>query len=264
MRLGIFDSGLGGLTGYRALRKLLPHDDIVYFGDTARVPYGTRSKEVICRYAMQDVRFLLTMEVEAVLVACGTVSSNVLAELQEAFPLPFVGVVEPAAKKAAEIAMAGDGKVLVLGTSATVASGAFPRAIHEICPDIRVESVPCPMFVPLVENGFTKRGDVAATDIAARYLAPYEAFRPDAMILGCTHFPLLSDVIRDVMPSPVQVSAGDEAAMAMANTVKGSTSGVGKDYFFSSDDPVSFGKHGETFLGYPLGDNVTRVNIQQY
>ena len=100
MRLGIFDSGLGGLTGYRALRKLLPHDDIVYFGDTARVPYGTRSKEVICRYAMQDVRFLLTMEVEAVLVACGTVSSNVLAELQEAFPLPFVGVVEPAAKKA--------------------------------------------------------------------------------------------------------------------------------------------------------------------
>ena len=262
--LGVFDSGLGGLSSVKELEKCLPKEDVVYFGDTGRVPYGTRSKEVICRYAMQDVRFLLTMDVEAVLVACGTVSSNVLEELKAAFSLPFVGVVEPAAKKAAEIAMAGDGKVLVLGTSATVASGAFPRAIRAICPEIRVESVPCPMFVPLVENGFTQKGDVAATDIARRYLAPFETFRPDAMILGCTHFPLLSQVIGDVMPAPVQVSAGDEAASAMAAAVGGSKTGEGKDFFFSSDDPVSFGKHGETFLGYPLGDTVARVNIQQY
>lgn len=264
MRIGIFDSGLGGLTGYRALRELLPHDDLVYFGDTARVPYGTRSKEVICRYAMQDVRFLLTKEVEAVLIACGTVSSNVLEELKSAFPLPFVGVVEPAAEKAAEIALGGNGRVLVLGTSATVASGAFQKAIHAISPEIRVESVPCPMFVPLVENGFTQPGDIAATEIARRYLQPYEAFGADAMILGCTHFPLLSDILAEVLPSPVQVSAGDEAAYAMAEAVQGNTHGVGKDYFFSSDDPVSFGKHAATFLGHPLGEPVFRVNIQQY
>ncbi len=264
MRLGIFDSGLGGLTGYRALRELLPHDDIVYFGDTARVPYGTRSKEVICRYAMQDVRFLRTMDVEAVLIACGTVSSNVLEELKAAFPLPFVGVVEPAARKAAEIALGGNGRVLVLGTSATVASGAFQKAIHTISPEIRVESVPCPMFVPLVENGYTKKGDVAATDIARRYLQPYEGFGADAMILGCTHFPLLSDILQTVLPSPVQVSAGDEAARAMAQTVGGSKEGVGKDLFFSSDDPASFETHAATFLGHPLGSPVSRVHIQQY
>ncbi len=266
MRIGIFDSGLGGLTGYRALRKLLPHHDIVYFGDTARVPYGTRSKEVICRYAMQDVRFLLTEQVEAVLIACGTVSSNVLEELKAAFPLPFVGVVEPAAKKAAEIAMAGNGKVLVLGTSATIASGAFQQSIHSICPSLQVESVACPMFVPLVENGFTQPGDIAATEIARRYLQPYQTFGADAMILGCTHFPLLSEILHGVLPGPVQVSAGDEAAEAMAKTVlsMGCPSAIGKDFFFASDDPVTFGAHAATFLGHPLGETVFRVNIQQY
>jgi glutamate racemase len=266
MRIGIFDSGLGGLTGYRALRELLPAHDLIYFGDNARVPYGTKSGEVICRFALQDVRFLLSQKVEAVLVACGTVSSNALSLLEETFPLPFVGVVEPAARRAAEIASAGNGKILVLGTAATVGSGAYEKAIRKLDPSLQVESVACPMFVPLAENGFTQKGDVAATEIAKRYLAPYEAFAPDAMILGCTHFPLLTEILTDVLPAPVKVSAGEEAAKAMAETALAlsATAGTGKDLFFTSDDPESFRKNAATFLGRPITAEIKRIEIETF
>ena len=266
MRIGIFDSGLGGLTGYRALRELLPNHDLIYFGDNARVPYGTKSKEMICRFALQDVRFLLSQQVEAVLVACGTVSSNALTLLQETFPLPFVGVVEPAAKRASEIASAGNGKILVLGTSATVGSGAYEKAIKALDPALQVESVACPMFVPLAENGFTKKGDVAATDIARRYLQPYEEFAPDAVILGCTHFPLLSDILSDVLPAPVQVSAGEEAAKTMANAVPTlpTAESLGQDLFFTSDDPLAFRQNAALFLGRPITGSIARVDIERF
>lgn len=266
MRIGIFDSGLGGLTGYRALRELLPTHDLIYFGDNARVPYGTKSGEVICRFALQDVRFLLSQRVEAVLVACGTVSSNALDLLERTFPLPFVGVVEPAARRAAEIASQKSGKILVLGTAATVGSGAYEKAIHAVDPAIEVRSVACPMFVPLAENGFTSPDDLAAVEIAKRYLQPYEDFAPDAMILGCTHFPLLSGVIAKVLPAPVQVSAGEEAAKTMAEKVRSLSSeeGTGKDLFFTSDDPAAFRQNAATFLGRPLDGEVLRTDIETY
>ena len=266
MRIGIFDSGLGGLTGYRALRELLPAHDLIYFGDNARVPYGTKSGEVICRFALQDVRFLLSQKVEAVLVACGTVSSNALELLERTFPLPFVGVVEPAARRACELASEGNGKILVLGTAATVGSGAYEKAIKKLDPSLRVESVACPMFVPLAENGFTQKGDIAATEIAKRYLRPYEAFSPDAVILGCTHFPLLSEILTDVLPYPVQVSAGEEAAKAMAKAALALSpaAGAGKDLFFTSDDPEAFRKNAATFLGRPITGSITRVEIEKF
>ena len=264
--IGIFDSGLGGLTGYRALRELLPAQDLVYFGDNARVPYGTKSREVICRYALQDTRFLLSRDVRAVLVACGTVSSNALELLQERFDVPFVGVVSPAAEAAVRIASAKNGKILVLGTAATVQSGAYEKAICALDGSVKVESVACPMFVPLAENGHTQKGDIAATAIAQKYLDPYMDFGADAVNLGCTHFPLLADVISSVLPAPVLVSAGAESARAMAELVSahGFGGGDGTDSFFTSDDPVSFADNACRFLGSPLRVPVGKVDIETY
>lgn len=264
--IGVFDSGLGGLTGYRALRELLPAHDLVYFGDNARVPYGTKSREVICRYALQDTRFLLSRDVRAVLVACGTVSSNALELLQERFDVPFVGVVSPAAEAAVRIASAKNGKILVLGTAATVKSGAYEKAIRALDASVEVASVACPMFVPLAENGHTQKGDVAATAITHKYLDPYMDFHADAVILGCTHFPLLSDVISSVLPTPALVSAGAESARAMAELVGAQLpdGGCGTDAFYTSDDPASFAENACRFLGHPLGVNVSKVDIETY
>lgn len=264
MTIGIFDSGLGGLTGYRALRDLLPHQPLLYFGDNARVPYGTKSREVIRRYAMQDVRFLLSKSVGAILVACGTVSSNALDLLEQSFSVPFVGVVRPAAEKAVSIAASANGRVLVLGTAATVASGAYEREIKRLDAGIQVRSVACPLFVPLVENGHTQKGDVAATAIAKEYLLPQESFQPDAVILGCTHFPLLAQVIADVLPAPLQVSAGEESARVMAS-FGGDEPGSGPlDRFFTSDDPDAFRTQAACFLGKSVSAPVERIAIETY
>ncbi len=264
--IGVFDSGLGGLTGYRALRELLPDEDLVYFGDNARVPYGTKSREVICRYALQDTRFLLSRDVRAVLVACGTVSSNALELLQEHFDVPFVGVVSPAAEAAVKVASAGGGNILVLGTAATVGSGAYEKAIKSLDRSVKVASVACPMFVPLAENGHTEKGDVAATAIAEKYLRPYADLHADAVILGCTHFPLLSDIIADVLPEPKLISAGEESARAMALLARSRhlADGNGTDAFYTSDDPLSFAENASRFLGRPLGASVTKVDIEKY
>lgn len=260
--IGLFDSGLGGLTGFRALRELLPGRDLVYFGDTARVPYGTKSREVICRFALQDTRFLLSENVSAVLVACGTVSSNALELLEQTFALPFVGVVSPAAERAAQIAGGKNGRVLVLGTAATVRSNAYRDALLRIEPGLEVMQQPCPLFVPLAENGHTEKGDVAATAIAKEYLEPYTSFAPDAVILGCTHFPLLAEVIADVLPAPKQVSAGEEAAKKMASLV-GDCPGKGSSTFYTSDDVSSFSEQAERFLGSPA-ERVFHADIEKY
>ena len=263
--IGIFDSGLGGLTGYRDLRDLLPHHNLIYFGDTARVPYGTRSREVIRRYALQDANFLLSRNVEAILVACGTASSNALDLLEQTFSIPFVGVVAPAAQKAACCAAGGDGRVLVLGTAATVATGAYERAIHALDSSIEVRSVACPLFVPLVENGHTGKGDVAATAIAQEYLLPHADFRPDAVLLGCTHYPLLMGVIADVLPEPVLISAGAASARAMAKLAGEPEEDVpGTNEFFTSDDPQVFCREASRYLGTPITSPVQHVEIERY
>lgn len=260
--VGLFDSGLGGLTGFSELRKLLPGRDLVYFGDTARVPYGTKSREVIRRYALQDARFLLSKQVKAILVACGTVSSNALDLLEQTFALPFVGVVSPVSEKAAEYAAGKNGRVLVLGTSATVKSGAFREALTAVEPSLQVEQAACPLFVPLVENNHVKKGDIAATAIAREYLEPFLSFRPDAVILGCTHFPLLSEVIADVMLEPLLLSAGAVAAGATAALV-GNKPGTGKSEFYTSDDPVVFAEAARLFLGSPV-EKAFHVDIEGF
>jgi glutamate racemase len=266
--IGIFDSGLGGLTAISEIKRLMPDEDYIYFGDTARIPYGTRSKEVIKKYSLQDCRFLISKNVKAILVACGTVSSNALDLLQENFSLPIIGVIEGAAKKAVSIAEKGNGIVAVLGTDATVQSGAFKNAVEKITPAIRVVQKSCPMFVPLVENGYTGRHDIAANAIANEYLSEVALLQPAAVILGCTHYPLLSDVISNVLPDSVLISSGSEAASVLKEKLleQGllTGSGNGKTTFYTSDDTSLFARNAKRFLGKDISDNIYKTDIENY
>ena len=265
--IGIFDSGLGGLTGFRALRNLLPRHPLVYFGDTARVPYGTKTPSEILRYAEQDVRFLLSRSASAVLVACGTVSSVALRQLRERFDVPFTGVVEPAAKAAFKIASAKNGRILVLGTEATVRSDSFRSCLLSMDGSLSVRQQACPLFVPLAENLRTKRGDASAEAVAHQYLDPYVSFRPDVVVLGCTHFPLLSDIIEDVLPGPVRVSAGEEAAKEMAELFPEDGSSLsgrpGTDRFFTSGNAAAFARDASVYLDRPVR-NARHVSIESF
>ncbi|WP_407062918.1 glutamate racemase [Chloracidobacterium aggregatum] len=203
--IGIFDSGVGGLTVYRALRARLPQESFVYLGDTARIPYGTRSPETVCAYARQDAAFLLACGVKLIVIACNTASSVALDLLQANSPVPVVGVIEPGARQAAAVTRCGH--IGVIGTEATMASAAYPRAIRRIAPAVRVTSQSCPLFVPLVEEGWAQH-PVTAT-VAAEYLTPLREAEVDTLVLGCTHYPVLEDVIRRVMgkASPLWIQA---------------------------------------------------------
>ncbi len=231
--IGIFDSGLGGLTAAAEFEKVFPGKQYIYFGDTARVPYGTKSAETIKRYATQDCNFLLSKSASLIIAACGTVSANAMDALRESFSVPIIGVVEPAALKAVEIAVNGKGKVIVLGTSATVASGAYEKAIKKADKNVRVVSVACPMFVPLVENGYTS--GAAAEYFAEEYLGKVADFGADAVILGCTHYPLLKKQIFNHL-KPLEILDGvDNTIFQMAKTLKNPKSLVNL-----SINPVSF------------------------
>ena len=191
--IGVFDSGLGGLTAVRELRQLLPSENIIYFGDTARVPYGGRSAEILLKYARQDVRFLRSHDIKAILVACGTVSTTALDVLAAENPIPVLGVVAPAARAAARAPRSGS--IGLIGTQASIRSGAYERLIRAENPAARVLAQPCPLFVPLVENGRFRPGDVVIETVAAEYLAPLKEAGVDTLVLGCTHYPLLEKVI---------------------------------------------------------------------
>lgn len=192
-RIGVFDSGVGGLTVVRALRAALPGLDIVYLGDTARVPYGTKSPRTVERYALACQRFLLDHQVALVLVACNTASATALPALREASQVPVIGAVEPGARSA--LAASAHGRIGVIGTLATVASGAYGRAIHALAPDARVTTLACPLLVPLAEEGWTD--DDIARAVAHRYLSRLFEQDPgiDTLVLGCTHYPLLAAVL---------------------------------------------------------------------
>lgn len=266
--IGIFDSGLGGLTAVSEIQRLLPNEDFIYFGDTARVPYGTRSYEVIRKYSMQDCRFLLSKDVKAILIACGTVSSNALDLLTESFTLPIIGVVEGAAKRAAEIAENSNGIIAVLATAATIQSNSFVNAIQKINPKLEVIPKSCPMFVPLVENGHTDKEDVAANAIAEEYLSEIALQKPSAVILGCTHYPLLSDILKKILPNSELVSSGREAAIALKETLSKSGlltgNGSGKTKFYTSDDITLFASLAKRFLGSDISEKISKTDIENF
>lgn len=197
--IGIFDSGVGGLTVVKEIIKTLPNENIVYFGDTARVPYGAKSKDVVTKYSKQIVRFLLTKNVKAIIVACNTVSSNSLEELKREFDIPFVGVVEPGVKSVIDTTK--NNKVGIIGTEATIRSGVYAELIHKSNNHIEVFSKPCPLFVPLAEEGWYDNNVAKLT--SEIYLNEFTACGIDTLLLGCTHYPLLKQCIGDTIGKDV-------------------------------------------------------------
>jgi len=259
---GIFDSGLGGLSAAAEFEKLFPGKRYIYFGDTARVPYGPKSTETIKRYAGQDCRFLISRGASLIIAACGTVSANAIGHLRQTFGIPIIGVVEPSVKKAVGLAAAGCGKITVLGTAATVRSGAYEKAIARLDKSIRVRSVPCPMFVPLVENGYAE--SEAAEFFAREYLAQAAKDKADAVILGCTHYPYLKGVIGRRLPLSVLVDSGAEAAAEAARFVKRDEAEDGEGQFFVSDCPEDFAKNAKLFLGTTKAITATKIDIEEF
>lgn len=258
--IGIFDSGLGGLTAYKELHNLLPAGDFVYFGDTGRVPYGSRSREILTRYARQDIRFLLRQGADVILAACGTVSSVVLDDIRSEFSIPLFGVVDASVNAA--LAATKNEKIGVIGTGATISSGAFAKKIAAANPHAAVTSIACPLFVPLVENGYIGRGCEVTKRVAADYLAPLRDEGIDTLILGCTHFPIIADIISDLLPGVTLVNSGAAAAAEVA-AVCGKTGGGGSASFFVSDSPVNFDAVARVFLG---GETIRaqKVDIEAY
>lgn len=248
--IGIFDSGVGGLTVVGEVRKLLPREEVVYFGDTARVPYGTKSKETVTRFSVENVEFLMKHNVKLVVVACNTASSLSLDFLKRCFRVPIIGVIEPGAKGA--VSSTRRGRIGVIGTQATIASGAYEREIRKLRADAEVFSQGCPLFVPLVEEGWLDK-DVTA-EIASVYLAPLKKKRVDTLVLGCTHYPLLKKVISKVMGRDVLlIDSAKEVAARVRDLLDANgllnAAGKGREpRFFVSDEPGRFVRMGERFL----------------
>ena len=209
--IGVFDSGLGGLTAVHSLWRILPEEDLIYFGDTARVPYGGRSRETLLKYARQDIAFLRSFDLKAVLIACGTVTSTSLDTLRKENDLPVLGVVEPSCREA--LAVTNNKKIGMIATLASARSGAYERTLKGLDADVQVVSQPCPLFVPLVENGRFRQGDVVIETVAREYLTPLMEAGVDTLILGCTHYPLLKDIIGEICGPGVAFECEAQAGM---------------------------------------------------
>lgn len=265
--IGVFDSGLGGLTAIKELLHILPQEDIVYFGDTSRVPYGNRSRETIKRYALQDTAFLLSCNVKMIIAACGTVSS-VVTDIGDNLPVPFTGVVNPTCIAAA--AATKNGKIGVIGTSATIKSGSYRRELTSINQSFQVFEQDCPLFVPLVENGFIAQDDAVTRMVAERYLCKLREAQVDTLILGCTHYPIISRTLSDIMGSGVTlIDSGRETALYASRLLKEqqllNTSGqTGSCSFYVSDSVDGFSQIAEIFLGKNMHHNVSRINIESF
>lgn len=261
--IGVFDSGLGGLTVVRQMFAAMPHERIVYFGDTGRVPYGTRSRETIEKYARQDSRFLLGCGVKLIIAACGTVSS-VAPHVLDELPVPGLGVVEPAANAA--LRATGSGRIGVLGTPATIRSQAFERRLSAAGAQVFTQA--CPLFVPLVENGWIGRDDEVTRLTAQRYLEPLQNRGIDTLILGCTHFPLLAGILSDILGPGVRlIDAGRETAAACAHLLQENGllcggAGAGGGTFYVSDRPEDFSHVAGLFLGREVEGDVRTVDIE--
>ena len=264
--IGVFDSGVGGLTAVKELIKKLPGENIVYFGDTGRVPYGTRSNETIIKYAVSDMNFLKTHDIILVVMACGTVSSVAIETLKSMFNIPIIGVVEPTAKAAAKATK--NKKIGIIGTSSTVASGKYEQAIGEIDKDIFVHSIACPMFVPLAENNMAD--SEAAYLIAKEYLSGFDGMDIDTLILGCTHYPLLKNTVRRVMGDNVAlIDAGKSTADFAAQKLRDENSFAEKKAdeqykFFVSDSVDGFLNVANIFLDKDIGKMIEKIDIERY
>jgi len=264
--IGIFDSGLGGLTAAKELVRVLPHENVIYFGDTARVPYGNKSRSTIIRYAQQDAYFLLSRGVKMIIAACGTVSS-VATGLKDELPVPFTGVVIPTADAAVKATK--NGRIGVIGTSATVNSGSYKKEILRQRKDLTVFQQDCPLFVSLVENSFISEKDDIVKLVVERYLSPLKAQGIDTLILGCTHFPIISKAISQYLGDGVTlIDSGRETALYAANILKekgllNKSDTQGTCRYYVSDTVEDFRKTAEIFLNRSVGDEVSHINLEQ-
>ena len=248
--IGIFDSGVGGLTVLHALLRVLPHEHLVYLGDTGRYPYGTKSAETVTRYSIDNADFLLARDVKMLVVACNSASSVALDALRARYDLPIVGVIEPGARAA--IARTHTGRVGVIGTEATIASGAYTRALRALRPSVEIYTRPCPLLVPLAEEGWVD-GPIAR-GVVETYLASLGKSGIDALVLGCTHYPLLRPLIAEVMGEGVTlVDSAEETAREVATRLAedglARRNGPGSTSFFVTDVPDRFIRVGQRFLG---------------
>lgn len=266
--IGVFDSGVGGLTVAREIMRQIPNEKIVYFGDTARVPYGSKSKETVTRYARQIVRFLQAQDVKAIVVACNTASAYALDEIEKETDLPMIGVVKPGARVAAQAT--ANGKVGVIGTEGTIGSSIYSRYIKEINPDASVIGKACPLFVPLVEEGLLQ--DPVTDEIAKRYLAELIDIGIDTLILGCTHYPLIRSTVGRIMGEDVQlVNPAYETARELKklleaeNMLSGEEAKLGdnKYRFFVSDAAEKFMHFANSIIKYGILSAKT-IHIEEY
>jgi glutamate racemase len=252
--IGIFDSGVGGLTVFRAIERRLPNESLIYLGDTARVPYGTRSAATVERYALEDLAFIQSKNVKAIVIACNTISAFAANLLREQSSLPVIGVIRAGARRAVE--MTRSGYVGVIATKGTIASGAYERAMRSMRSDIETISRACPLFVPLAEEGWV---DHPATKmIAEEYLAEIRASRVDTLVLGCTHYPLLRPVIEQVMGDHIcYVDSGEAVADVVADMMAEqgllrTANQPRTEEFYVTDSDLYFRRVAESFLGRPL------------
>lgn len=263
--IGVFDSGIGGLTVVRRVVDELPHESILYFGDTARVPYGPKSPDTVRRYAHEAASFLLSRGVKMIVIACNTVSAHARAALRATLPVPVLGVVEPGARAAVRVTQSS--RIGVIGTAGTIASGAYDLAVRRKLPQARVYAQPCPLFVPFVEEGWVDHP--SARLVAAEYLRPLQEMDVDVLILGCTHYPLLRELIAEVMgPGVTLVDSAEEAAkdVRACLTERGLTAPQNRSAqytFVSSDSPLRFRDVGRRLAG-DLVAAVEHVDVDGY
>lgn len=263
--IGVFDSGIGGLTVAKEIMRQLPGESLVYFGDTARVPYGTKSQNTVCKYSRQIARFLLTRNVKAVVIACNTASALAMEELENMLEVPVIDVVQPGARMAAS--STGNHKIGVLGTRSTIKSGIYERYLHRINPELTVVSKACPLFVPLVEEGLLE--DRITEDVVGRYLHDMKEYEIDTLVLGCTHYPLLRGVIGRKMGEEVKlVNPAYETAKSLKemlleqNLLASGNVGVAHQ-FFVSDGADQFLSFANSVLPYHVGKAAV-IDIESY
>ena len=251
--IGIFDSGVGGLTVYKSIREAFPEEDLVYFGDTARVPYGPKSPNTIIEYSIQNARFLLQQGIKTLIVACNTSSAVAIPYLKRITNIPIIGVIEPGSEEA--VRTTKNKRIGVIGTEGTIRSGAYKTAISMLDNRIEVFSIPCPLFVPIVEEGWQEHQ--VAFKIASEYLDSLTDLNIDTLVLGCTHYPLLSSVIQHVIGNSVRlVDSANSVAVYLKSLIPHEHDGIcGKDYFYVSDNEEKFAQ----IAGRILNGNINQL-----
>jgi len=268
--IGLFDSGVGGLTVFKEIVRLLPSEDVVYFGDVGRYPYGGRSKEIITKFTRQDIAFLLEHDVKFIICACNSASSVALEEVIDDYEVELIGVIEPGA--IAAVNRTKNGRIGIIGTHATIGSNAYAKVIHSLDAEMKVFSLACPLFVPLAEEGYIEK---EATYLIARdYLQTMHDVGIDTLVMGCTHYPLLKNIISKVMGDKViLIDSGEETArevhkkLVKANLINAKTNEIpppgGDHNFYVSDVPDKFSSIASRFLGHQI-EKITRVDISHY